>query len=214
MLSLSLAIFTGCVAILTGIALRCDWTARTRSRIAFLSGFVALFGGVTVWDYQERKDNWRISDQQRKLLQDALGQQTKKFPVTYFPINSEPLAQRYAYDLLSVFAGSGWPHMLVTPNWVVPTQAHGLMIATCPSPPDSLKESIAEQKETLRILFSKASVPVSSVPSTEEFLQDLILQTGFPKCAIGLVLGQPPSPCERINLSAPWVPNLWCAISK
>lgn len=210
MLSLSLALLGGCLAFISGIALQYDWSRRTRSKIAYFSAFLAIVGGTIVWDYQERKEDWHLSLKQTDALKLTLSELNSKFPIVYFPINSEPLANRYAYDVLSNFSASGWPHLLISPNWVVPNQAHGLMVATCPNPPEELRARIAEHKSAIRQILGRSGVVVSDKPATEEFLQDLVAHAGFPKCAIGLIFGQPPSPCERTNHAAPWLPNPWC----
>jgi hypothetical protein len=195
MLSFCLAILGGALAIITSASRFKKYAIK----IKIVGGLVAIIGGTFVWDLQERKDNWQLSRDQRSKLAAVLASKNTHISIAYFPINSEPLANRYAYDVLTNFANAGWPYLLVSPNWVVPLQAHGLMIATCPHPPAALKAQVEQEVSALRRLLTQAQIPVSDQHGTEEFLQDKITETGWRRCTVGLIFGQPPSAYERIN---------------
>ncbi len=134
MLELFLAFIGGAEMIIGGLAWRYDWSARTWAWFFVVAGIITVFGGLWVWDYEERKEHWQLSERQRLKLGVALAARGEmgRFPLAFFPINGHPLATTYSYDVLDAFIKHRWKYVYVSPNLVIPNSAFGLEIRTCP----------------------------------------------------------------------------------
>lgn len=217
MLELFLALIGGLEMILGGLAWRQKWCARKWSWLFVGAGVITFLGGTQVWDYEERRDTWHLSTKQQKALMLQADTQDRA-PIVFFAINAQPLSQTYAYEIMAPFIKRGWDYAFVYPNWVDPNKAHGLEIRTCDKVPnkEDITRRIDTHKRRIKGVFRKSKIALRDDGGTEQYLSGTVIgysiieDTKLERCTMGLVIGQPPEPCERMNISAEWLPNLWC----
>lgn len=220
MLALILAVIGGVGAMIGGLAWWRNWQSRIWGQLIFWMGLITAIGAFQVWDYESRGSDWRLSnDQKIALLQFTDRKNQDKFPVAFFSTNGESLAQRYVHDLMEPFIKNGWQYIYVYPNWVRPDHAFGVDIRTCGKKEvaEKVKNRIWAHVRALDYIFSMSKISVTSAGNTEEFLSDsaphyTITAYRRPLCTVGIVVGQPPDPCHRVNPSWQSFPNIWCKV--
>lgn len=148
----------------------------------FSLAVAALILGWIAWDYDNRKNEWRLSKEQKSNLVDALNNKNDtKFKIFIYPIPNF-LSLMYAYDFINVMNDNGWAAGLVFPNWVVPSNTDGIHLANC---------SVGSSKygPPLKRILDAAGIKYGP-DKTEEDLNGR-------NCEVGLIVGIPPSPWLR-----------------